>query len=708
MTIDARAFEGATPVPTPSAAATLIQGRTFCLSNSAGDISPDLPHGLFCLDSRIMSRFEVLVNGAPLESLAVEQTAPFAATFISRAHPFPGHADAHLVVRRGRAVGRGMREQISIVNHGLDPHDVTIDLYCAVDFAHVFAVKQGSVERPATGGEPIDIAGLRFNRIDGSRDDIVTLTFDEPGTVQRGLVSWHLQLAPGERWEVCAQVALTSAGRALEPQFRCDATDEDAAPVILHSTWQAGMPDVESDDDDLDTAVDVSADDLGSLRIFDPEHPEWAVLAAGAPWFMTVFGRDSLLTAWMTLIGDPDVAEGALRILARLQGTRSDEVTEEEPGKILHEVRATGSDTLSLEHADVYFGSIDATPLFVMLVGELNRWHPDNDLIEEMLPHVDRAMNWITTHGDRDGDGFVEYRRRGSNGLINQGWKDSWDAIRYADGGLAEAPIALCEVQAYVYGAYRARASIAEELDDPPTAAVWHERADELRAHYDQRFWDEELGCHVLALDGDKRPVRVVTSNAGHGLWTGIVQPERAERLADRLLEPDMFSGFGVRTLSANARAYNPISYHNGSIWPHDNALIAEGMSRYGLHRQANRIIRAQLDVARALNHRLPELHAGFDRADVSVPAAYPASCSPQAWAAAAPLLWLRSILRLDVGKSGSRLWIDPHLPPGMEQLRLDGLKIAERELTVTVEEGRVGVEGGDGLEIRLGRHPLR
>jgi glycogen debranching enzyme len=410
----------------------------------------------------------------------------------------------------------------------------------------------------------------------------------------------------------------------------------------------------------------------------------------------------------MTLIADSSLARGVLQILARFQGTDVNPETEEEPGKILHEMRFGAATGLALGGGDAYYGSVDSTPLFVMLLGELRRWDIADDLVQELMPHVDRAMAWIEEFGDRDGDGYVEYERYTPNGLFNQGWKDSWDAVRFADGRLARTPIALCEVQGYVHAAYVARAHFAREEGDHATYVRYRDKAMDLRRRFNRDFWCEEHQWFALALDGDKKIVDSFTSNIGHCLWTGIIDPEKAAIVAPRLVSPEMFSGWGVRTLASNMAAYNPVSYHNGSVWPHDNAICAAGLVRYGFVEEAHRIIEAQMAVADKLGGRLPELFAGFERDELDVPAPYPTSCSPQAWAAASPLMWLRSLLRLDPWSPRGQLWVEPALPPSMSRLEVADIELAGRYVTVTVEGDQFEIEGEAGLEVvRAPRAPL-
>jgi glycogen debranching enzyme len=458
---------------------------------------------------------------------------------------------------------------------------------------------------------------------------------------------------------------------------------------------------VQTDYTDLRTVVDQSAEDLGALRIFDPDFPERTVVAAGAPWFMTLFGRDSLLTSYMALVLDPDLALGVLQTLARFQGTKVDPRNDEEPGRILHEMRFGEAPSLSLGGGRVYYGTADATPLFVMLLGELRRWGLANELVDSLLPHADRALEWIEKYGDRDGDGYVEYKRASDRGLVNQGWKDSGNAIRFADGRLARPPIALCEVQGYTYGAYLARAHFADEMGDAETAVHYRAKAATLKENFNRDFWLDDRGWYAMALDADKVPVDGLGSNMGHCLWTGIVDEEKARLVADQLMSTDMFSGWGIRTLSQSMVGYNPISYHNGSIWPHDNAICAAGLMRYGFVEESHRVILGLLDAARHQLHRLPELFGGVSRQDLAFPVDYPSSCSPQAWAAASPLLFLRTILRLDPWVPHRKVWLSPTLPPWINYLRVDRIPLAGRRVTVEIDGGDVRVEGlSDDIEL--------
>jgi glycogen debranching enzyme len=682
---------------------TLVEGQTFCLSGPGGDILPGLPHGLFVLDTRVVSTWELRVNGHVLEPLSATPTAPFEATFVSRGHPEPGRADADLVVLRHRSIGDGMRERVAVRNYGLDPCPVTVELVCDGDFAGLFEVKEGRVEPHGHRGRVTASGTLVFVDTLGNQTEI---SVADDAVVDVGRVTWRFDLGTHDARELCLEVGARLGEVDLPPRFRCGADDGASVPEQRYASWIGAAPVVETDAPALAAVVARATEDLGALRIFDPDQPDLPVVAAGAPWFMTVFGRDSLITGWMGLVVEPDLARGVLETLARFQGTDVDPTTEEEPGKILHEMRFGAATGLALGGGDVYYGTVDATPLFVMLLGELRRWGLADDVVTRLLPHADAALGWVDAYGDRDGDGYVEYQRATPAGLANQGWKDSWDAIRFADGRLAEAPIALCEVQGYTYAAYTARAHFAEEAGDHETEARYLDKARRLREAFNRDFWLEDRGWFALGLDAAKRPIDALASNMGHCLWTGIVDAEKAPLVAERLLSPELFSGWGVRTLATSMPAYNPVSYHNGSVWPHDNALCVAGLMRYGLVDEALRIIEGLLAVAEATRGRLPELFAGFSRSELPTPAPYPTSCVPQAWAAASAHLVLRLLLRLDPWAPHNQLWVAPALPASIGRLRVEGIDIAGQKVTVDVEGDHCEITGAGPLVVNTGPRP--
>jgi glycogen debranching enzyme len=467
------------------------------------------------------------------------------------------------------------------------------------------------------------------------------------------------------------------------------------APARTFARWHQAVPRVASDHRPLVAAVQRSAYDLGSLRVLDPEYPERAVVAAGAPWYLALHGRDALLTAWMSLIVDPELALGTLETLARLQGAEVDERTEEQPGRIPHRVSFApagfGAGGGSAARGASY-GAVDATPLFVMLLGELRRWGLAPEVVERLLPHADRALDWITGFGDRDGDGYVEYQRLTDRGQRHQAWKDSASPVILPGGSAARGPLALAEVQAYVYAAFRARAHFAVEAGDDGVARAWAGRASALRAAFNRDFWVDEAGWFALALDGDKRAVPALASNIGHCLWSGIVDEDKAAVVAKHLLSDDMFSGWGVRTLGVPSPGYDPLSPHAGAVWPHDNALCVAGLVRYGLVDEAHRVMLAQLEAA-DLDGGRPSVLCGFDRDDVGAPVRLPDPCAPRAWSAAAPLLHLRSLLRLDPNMPRGRLWLSPVLPDAVETLRVERIPLLGGTVTVSVDGSGVEVD---------------
>src|SRR3984885_2411610 len=497
---------------------------------------------------------------------------------------------------------------------------------------------------------------------DDTRSAQITAT-GEP-IVTPGRFTFRIVVPQRSQWSTCFAVEASIGGRRIELRHRCGEPTEVSAPAQRLQAWRLSNPLITTGDSAFDCSLVVGARDLGSLQIEDPAQPDCPILAAGAPWFMTLFGRDSLLTAWMTLGLDPRLALNTLRTLAGLQGSRVDPLTEEEPGRILHEVRLGREAALALGGGSTYYGTADATPLFVMLLAELDRWGalPDADRAP-LLAAADRAMAWILQYGDADGDGFLEYRRRTDRGLINQGWKDSFDGINHADGHLATPPIALCEVQGYVYAAFQARAFLAEGDGDICSAQQWRSRAARLKAAFNLAFWMPEQQAFALALDGAKHQVDSVTSNMGHCLWTGIVDDEKATAVAAHLVDPRLNSGFGVRTLATDMNAYNPMSYHNGSVWPHDTAIAIAGLADYGFVQEAQQISMGLIDASEYFGGRLPELFCGFSRAEFPHPVPYPTSCSPQAWAAASSRMVLRSLLRFHPDIPHGQVHLCPMLP---------------------------------------------
>jgi glycogen debranching enzyme len=715
-------FDGA-PALTMGASSglvTLLEGTTFCICESSGDIHPGGAQGLFVRDTRLISRLELSINGHRPEPLAPQSHEPFAFTFIGRMPPLPGLADSTLLVTRRRELNDGMTEEITLRNMSTEPLPVSLRIGLSGDFADVFEVKEGRAHGDAAGVDGLTVGvdddSIKLSREVGSHLRGATITGARHGSaeleVSASQLTWHAVVPPHGRWGTSLKVTPSLNGKDLI-EFKSALAhpngSDPAGPRQRLADWRRQSPLVKASDLRLATVFAASTEDLGSLRIFDPEHADRAVIAAGAPWFMTIFGRDSLITSWMILPLDPSLALGTLRTLAGLQGTKVTPSTEEEPGKILHEMRFGMQASLWLGGSSVYYGSVDATPLFVMLLGELRRWGLDRRVVDELLPHADRALDWIVNHGDRDGDGFVEYARSTELGLANQGWKDSFDGVTFADGRIAEPPIALAEVQGYVYAAYLAKSHFCTEREDADGAAYWAQKAQDLKDAFNRVFWLPDKGYFALGLDKDKRPIDSMASNMGHCLWTGIVDAGKASAVARHLTGQDMFSGFGIRTLASSSCAYNPMSYHNGSIWPHDNAICAAGLMRYGFVREAQQVAVGILEAAEYFGGRLPELFCGFDRDEFNEPVPYPTSCSPQAWASAAPFHLLRTMLRFDPSVPVGKLWCDPAIPARFLPLRIESLHVAGARVSLDVRDDGWSLDGlGEILTlVRSGRDPL-
>ena len=686
----------AAPVSGGAGIVTLVDGQTFCLSERTGDLQPGTIQGVFFADLRVLSGARLLVDGRPLELLTVAPEGAFAATFVARTTS--AHGDHHrlLVVRR-RVLGSVMDETIELRNLEPRTRPVSVDLALDVDFADLFSVKDGRVEENGERAVQGDGASIIHSwHHDGVRRQ-VRVSFDGPvpAEVTAGAARWQFAVPGHEtvtiRWSVdvafgtqwLSATAPTDAGGAASGLARSRMAE-----------WEESAPVLRTDHTGLSVAFSKAISDLGALRLFDPHRRRPPAIAAGAPWFMTLFGRDSLITGSMALPVDPTLALGVLHALAELQGDTDDPRTEEEPGRIMHETRFLRSSSPSLAAGRVYYGTVDATPLFVMLLGELSRWGLPDVELQTLLPHADRAMDWIERRMRADERGYLTYRRTSPRGLANQGWKDSWDGVRYHDGRVAEAPIALSEVQAYVYAALVARAELAQRVGDAATASSCRASAARLKTAFNRDFWDEDLGWLAIALDHEGRRVDSLASNMGHCLWTGIVDDDHAARVADRLVRGPMWSGWGIRTLAADEPAYDPTSYHCGSVWPHDNALCAAGLARHGHLADAHRVITAMLDASAFWDGRLPELFCGVDRSDIASPVPYPTSCSPQAWAAASPLLFLRIILGMNPDVPRGTCSFRPSLPAGTTSIVVRGLRLWDASLDVTVDRDGVVVEG--------------
>ncbi|MGP8163431.1 MAG: glycogen debranching N-terminal domain-containing protein [Acidimicrobiales bacterium] len=687
---------------------TLVEGTSFAISAPNGDIDPGGPQGLFYRDTRYLSGWRLRIDDVPVQPLAVVPSDPFAARFLGRVRPREGQADSTLFVIRERFVGDGMQEDLVLRNLGVETTACSISVDVEADFAHLFDVKEGRARSRGETDVIVTETALVFTYAYRESTRRITVVPPPGSRVASGVITTQAVVPPRSEWRACFEISLELDGERVEPRYRCGEPVDRSTPAARLRAWEQATPKVETDDEDINRTFGRSVPDLGVLRIFDPDEPGVAVLAAGAPWFMTLFGRDSLITSWMTVGVDPTIAVGTLLTLARYQGERVDPRTEEEPGRILHEMRSGMTGAAARGAESIYYGSIDATPLFVMLLGELHSWGVDGEIVDRLLPHADRALDWIGNYGDGDGDGFVEYQRSTDRGLVHQGWKDSFDGINFANGRLAEPPIALCEVQGYVYAAYLARARIARSRGDTETATSFEERARLLRRAFNEHFWLADKGHLAIGLDAEKRPIDALTSNIGHCLWTGVVDESHAAAMAARLLSEEMFTGWGVRTLASSMGAYNPVSYHNGSVWPHDSAIAAAGLMRYGFVREAQTIAKGLFDVAAAFDGRLPELLCGFAREEFTAPIGYPTSCSPQAWASATPFILLRTLLRLDPSVADATVWLAPQLPASFGDVKIGHVPIGRSHVTIAANRTTATVRDlGDELHLVTQPRPL-
>ncbi|MEV0251822.1 glycogen debranching N-terminal domain-containing protein [Nocardia sp. NPDC050712] len=679
------------PPPTAGGTVTMVEAGTFCLSDQLGDIHSGQAHGFFYRDARMLNRWELRLDGHLPEQLAVLPAEAFRTTFIARMPPRQGVADSTVLVMRRRIIGEGMHENIVIRNLGDEDTAVKVTLSLDSDFADLFSVKDGRLNTTGCEISVTDGALRLSDREDTGRGLLVTATGSP--TIHPGTLSWQVVVPSQGSWQSTVECQPLVGHQAVPVNLN---DDDETSPSGKIRQWRANATSLTADGPGLNTILQRTESDLGALRMTDAEDGSDYV-AAGAPWFMALFGRDSLITSWMALLLDSDLALGTLRRLTKLQGRKHDPLTEEEPGRIMHEMRygPKGDQVLG---GGVYYGTVDATPLFVMLLTECWRWGVEESSIKELLPAADAALTWIDHFGDTDGDGFVEYRRKTDRGLANQGWKDSWDAISFADGRLADPPIALCEVQGYVYAARLGRAALAEAFGDSAAAARLRKQAQDLRARFDEAFWMPESGCYAIALDRNKDQVDAITSNVAHCLWTGIVPDERAAEIIERLAAPDMNSGFGLRTLSSKMGRYNPMGYHTGSIWPHDTAIAVAGLLRYqhipGAVELAQQLSAGLIEAILAFGGRPPELFCGFARDDIWTPVPYPTSCSPQAWASAAPLLIMRSFLGLAPAAPQRELAVTPRLPARAGRMRLADLRLGSATLTLLAEGSAVKVEG--------------
>jgi len=697
----------ATPAKTAELSRVLKHGDTFALFDPRGDIVTQAlrEHGLYHQGTRFLSQLRLQIGHTRphlLSSRVRVDNDGFAADLTNADLVVDGNLVVErdlLHVYRSRFVLDGhLYESLRIANYSAAPVLLPVTIDFDADFVDIFEIRGTHRARRGTLLTP-EISSTAVVLSYRGLDNVVRqmhLKFEsQPDALSSSRAAFSVALAPHQemrlRFNVHCQVGATPHEQV---------GDTDRAFAILNQQFTrlaARQGRVTSSDEAFNQWLDRSASDL---RMMISETPHGPYPYAGVPWFNTVFGRDGIITALSTLTIDPSLARGVLAYLAALQAATASADQDAEPGKILHEARGGEMAALGEVPFGRYYGSVDATPLFLVLAGRYFERTADRAFIDRLWPNILRALEWIDRHGDSDGDGFVEYARRTPAGLVQQGWKDSKDSVFHADGTLAAPPIALCEVQGYVFDAKRKISALARARGEEVLARQLEAEAERLRARFEEAFWCDELGTYALALDGHKRPCRVRSSNAGHCLFSGIASPDRARRVTETLLAPESFSGWGIRTLAACEHRYNPMSYHNGSVWPHDNALIAAGFARYGLSGAATTVLSSLFDASRFFDlTRMPELFCGFHRRPGDGPTLYPVACAPQAWASAAVFLLIDAVLQLRLDPVAETACIAASdLPHGLDFMAFENLELAGGRVDLRVDRRGAGLEVSSSL----------
>ncbi|MBI5547754.1 MAG: amylo-alpha-1,6-glucosidase [Deltaproteobacteria bacterium] len=654
---------------------SILEGSTFVVSDRRGDIdaSPTETSGLFHMDTRFLSRWILTVDGQRPNLLSTDDLQYHSAQFFLVPATGTIYVDAALSIIRRRAVGGGFHEDLSVLNHSGEPKDLDVRVEVGCDFADLFEVKDALAKK-----------GQGYRRVEDGRivlgyrrDRFVRETWVVPSQgaqLSEDGVRFRVHLEPHGRWDATLDVVTAFDGfhRRERPKY-ADVAGKPQPEGTDLDEWIANAPRLLCSYTPLHRTYQRSIADLAGLRFY-PKGMKGALPAAGLPWFMAVFGRDSVITSYQALPFEPELARTTLKLLAALQGTRVDDFRDEEPGKIIHELRWGEMTAFEERPQSPYFGGADTTALFLVLLDEYERFSGDAQLVRALEPQARAALSWIEDYGDRDKDGYVEYETRSpKTGLVNQCWKDSWNSILFSDGTLAKLPRATCEIQGYVYDARVRCAQLAREIwNDPGLASKLEEQASALKRRFNQDFWLADRGYFALALDGDKKQVDALSSNIGHLLWSGIVDKDKAQAVVDHLMGPRLYSGWGVRTMAEGDGGYNPIGYHVGTVWPHDCSITAWGLRRYGFAKEAARLAFSILEAAQFFDGRLPEAFAGHPRELTEFPVEYPTACSPQAWATGAPLLMLRALLGLE--PVGDHLLVAPAVPRVIERLGLLGI----------------------------------
>jgi glycogen debranching enzyme len=670
------------------------QAMTVLVTESDGQIKWPSDKGLYFFDTRVISAWSVYANGTPWDllnggALNFDAARVFLTNqaFLTEDGPIPQQT---LAFELSRVLGQGLHEDLDITNHGQKPVRFNLEISMRSDFADVFDVKakrdirRGHVN--SDWSEARQTLRTTYRNADFSRSVAVSVGLSDSRAVfANGRLSFEVKLPPRGSWHCCLMYEFADGDQRYHAPNECAIDADSSVQAQVHRDWRETVLKLRTSNEEFYRFYHQAIDDMAALRLpmVGTGHMEF-LPAAGLPWFMAPFGRDSLIVSLQNILVYPEFARGSLEVLGRWQATERDDFRDAEPGKIMHERRYGELAHFQLIPHTPYYGTADATPLYLVTLHAAWRAIGDRSLLEKYLPNAEAALDWIDNYGDRDGDMFQEYQTRSPVGYENMDWKDAGDSMVYADGSPVRGPKALCELQGYVYDAWVRMAEVFDALDKPDRAKALRVKAAALFAKFNEAFWDEESGFYAYMLDGEKQKVMTVASNPGHLLWSGIVPPDRAARVVHRLMAPDMNSGWGIRTLSSRHPAFNPYSYQNGSVWPHDNSLIALGFKRYGFAAEAGHIAR---DISEAASHfllnQLPELYAGVERNGANFPVQYLGANVPQAWAAGSCFALLQAVLGVQPDAPNDRLYVDPELPAWLPDVTLLDLRLGRRHLDI-------------------------
>jgi glycogen debranching enzyme len=675
---------------------SIHHGQTVLVSEQDGQINSHTDKGLYFLDTRLLSSWRIYTNGESWELLNGGATSYYTAricltnrSILTEDGPIPPRK---LGLTISRSIGGGMHEDLEVTNDSMQAVKFQLEIAYRADFADIFEVKAGNIVRRGqiTTKWSASRQELRmaYRNKDFSRAVTIKADSSTKALYANGRLSFELRLQPGEAWHTCLLYTLEAGQARYDSPKGCIGNSHQAPAAETMDDWLQTVLKIRTSNEEFYRLYRQALEDMAALRLQIEGTDHMVFLpAAGLPWFVAPFGRDSLIVSLQNVLIYPEFARGTLDFLGSLQAKEEDDYRDAEPGKILHELRYGELAHFKLIPHTPYYGTADATPLYLITLHAAWRALGDNQLLKRHLKTAEACLSWIDNYGDRDGDGFQEYQTRSSAGYENLAWKDSGDAVMYPDGTLVKGPKALCELQGYVYDAWLRMAEVFDVLGQPERAQVLRAKAGNLFERFNEAFWDEESGFYAYALDGDKRKVLTVASNPGHCLWSKIVPPERAKKVVNRLMAPDMWTGWGIRTLSADSPASNPYNYQTGSVWPHDNSIIAMGFKTYGFAAEAAQIAH---DISKAGSHfllnQLPELYTAFRRDETNFPVQYLGANVPQAWAAGAAFMLLQALLGFLPDAPRNKLYVDPSLPAWMPELIVQDLRVGKHKFDIRFE----------------------